>query len=68
MDIVWVDADTVEKLNAIALYEGETHVGNSGSDLEGALARPTGVITTEMSTPSTTMSRCTRLFLRRHMR
>lgn len=42
MDIVWLDAETVEKLNEIALYEGEPHGRNPGSDLEGALARPRG--------------------------
>lgn len=42
MDVVWLDAETVEKLNDVALYEGEPHSRNPGSDLEGALARPRG--------------------------
>lgn len=42
MDIVWLDADTVEKLSGIALYERKSHGRNPDSDLEGALARPKG--------------------------
>ena len=42
MEVVWLDAETVEKLNRVALQEGERHAPNPGSDLEGALNRPRG--------------------------
>ncbi len=42
MEIVWLDAETVTELNRVALEEGETHVLNPGSDLNGALNRPRG--------------------------
>ena len=42
MGIVWLDAETVIELNEGALYEGELHSLNPGSDLEGALNRPRG--------------------------
>jgi len=28
----WLDADYVKELNKVALYEGETHAMNPGSD------------------------------------
>ena len=40
MAIQWLDSETVTELNKIALYEGERHARNPGSDLEGALGRP----------------------------
>lgn len=40
MEITWLDADLVKELNEEALYEGETHGLNPGSDLEGVLYRP----------------------------
>ena len=42
MEVVWLDAETVEQLNQVALEEGEGHALNPGSDLEGALNRPKG--------------------------
>ena len=42
MPITWLSAEAVRKLNRLALYEGETHALNPGSDLEGALNRPRG--------------------------
>ena len=42
MEVVWLDAETVKELNRVALYEGEDHALNPGSDLEGALNRPKG--------------------------
>lgn len=42
MGITWLDAETVKELNRVALYEGEPHGLNPGSDLEGALNRPRG--------------------------
>ncbi|NBB75585.1 MAG: type II toxin-antitoxin system death-on-curing family toxin [Bacteroidetes bacterium] len=40
MAIHWLDSETVTELNKVALYEGERHALNPGSDLEGALNRP----------------------------
>ena len=42
MEVVWLGTETVKELNRVALYEGEPHGLNSGSDLEGALNRPRG--------------------------
>jgi death-on-curing protein len=42
MEVVWLSPEKVQQLNRIALYEGETHALNPGSDLEGALNRPRG--------------------------
>lgn len=42
MEVVWLSPERVKELNEIALYEGETHALNPGSDLEGALNRPRG--------------------------
>lgn len=42
MDLVWPNAEMVEKLNDIAACEGEPHGRNPRTDLEGALARPRG--------------------------
>jgi len=40
MDITWLDQKTVEGLTEVALYEGETHERNTGSDLEGISSDP----------------------------
>jgi hypothetical protein len=42
MDLVWSNAEMVQKLNDIAAYEGEPHGSNPGSDPEGALVQPRG--------------------------
>jgi death-on-curing protein len=42
MEVVWLDVETAERLNQVALEEGEGHALNLGSDLEGALNRPKG--------------------------
>lgn len=42
MGIMWLDPETVKELNQVALYEGEPHGRNPGSDLEGVLNRPRG--------------------------
>ena len=42
MEVVWLSPEKVQELNRIALYEGETHALNPGSDLSGALNRPRG--------------------------
>lgn len=43
MDLVWPNAEMVQKLNDIAAYEGEPHGSNPRTDLEGALVRPRGI-------------------------
>jgi death-on-curing protein len=42
MPIKWLRPEQVKDLNRKALYEGEPHGLNPGSDLEGALNRPRG--------------------------
>lgn len=40
MHITWLDEDLVRELNKEALYEGEPHGLNPGSDLQGIIYRP----------------------------
>ena len=40
MEITWLSAERVEDLNRVALYEGEPHGRNPGSDLEAIVYRP----------------------------
>ena len=40
MEITWLSAERVEELNRVALYEGEPHGRNPGSDLEAIVYRP----------------------------
>lgn len=42
MGVVWLSPEQVKDLNREALYEGEPHGLNPGSDLEGAINRPRG--------------------------
>jgi len=42
VEVVRLGTETVKELNRVALYEGEPHGLNPGSDLEGALNRPRG--------------------------
>lgn len=40
MEITWLDEALVKELNEEALYEGEPHGLNPGSDLQGVIYRP----------------------------
>jgi death-on-curing protein len=40
MQITWLDEELVKELNKEALYEGEPHGLNPGSDLQGVIYRP----------------------------
>lgn len=42
MEPVWLDAETVKRINEAVLEDEQPHGLNPGSDLEGALYRPKG--------------------------